>query len=58
MEGLSGGSRQETESHSVTPSEETLMKGLFAEAEAGLRQPKGDFTPALAIAGSCHHPQT
>lgn len=48
MEDLSVGSQQEAESNSVASSEEVLVMGLFAEVEAGLRQPAEDFTPVLA----------
>lgn len=46
------GSRQETDSHSVGPCEETLVKGLDAEVEVGLRQPRGLRPPAVARAES------
>lgn len=45
VEGLSVGSRQETESHSVNSSEEMLMKGVFIEVHISLRQPVGFGTP-------------
>lgn len=57
MEGLSVGSRQETDSHSVGPSEEKLMKGLFAEVEVGLRQTTAGVRPsATGESRKCHHP--
>lgn len=40
------GCRQETDSHSVGPSAGTLVKGLPAELEVDLRQPRGSEAPS------------